>query len=232
MKEVRIGREDKGKGNITVSPDRKMVGRHHAILWIDEENGKVNIEEVDAKNGTFVNGRRIAKSGCLKETDQVWLGEVGPLGYQLDIKTIIGGLRTDYSEEFKKVIDTYEEYYAEIKQLEENKRKKTVMPRAIISFIFAFAALLICLLYKGEDAMSIRITVMTVGSAIIAGLNIIPFGRNDDTKMQMTDINLRYQDRYCCPKCGTKFNLGNHWKIVRSNHCPNPKCNAKYVKQS
>lgn len=231
MKEVKIGREDKGKGNnITVPSNCKMVGRHHAILWIDEEKGTLTIEEVDAKNGTFVNGRRIAKSGLLKVGDRVWLGEVGPLGYQVDVDKILNALRTDYSEEFQSVIDAYEEYYDEIKQLEENKRKKTVMPRAVISFLFALAALLICLLYKGADAMNIRITVMTVGSALIAALNLIPFGKNEDTKMQITDINLRYQDRYCCPKCGTKFNLSNHWKIVRANHCPNPKCNAKYTK--
>jgi len=230
MKEIKIGREEKGKGNITVPSECKMVGRHHAILWLDEEKGTLTIEEVDAKNGTYVNGRRIVKSGLLKVGDRVWLGSPGPLGFQVDVDSILNALKSDYSEEFQSVIEAYEEYYAEIKQLEEKKRKKTVMPRAVISFLFAFAALLICVLYKGEDAMNIRITVMTIGSALIAAFNLIPFGKNEDTKMQMTDINLRYQDRYCCPKCGAKFNLNNHWKIVRSNHCPNPKCNAKYTK--
>lgn len=230
LKPIKIGREDKGKGDITVPPECKMVGRHHATLWVDDENGTLTIEEIDAKNGTFVNGRRIAKSGQLKTGDRVWLGEEGPLGYHVDVDSLLKMFRTDFSEEFQQVIDTYEEYYADVKKLENNKRKKTMMPRAIISFIFAIAALLICILYNGEDAMSIRITVMTVGSAIIAGLNLIPFGKNEDMKIQMADLNLRYQSRYCCPKCGTKFNLNNHWKIVQNNHCPNPKCNAKYTK--
>lgn len=228
LRPIKIGRDDKGKGDITVPQDCKMVGRHHATLWVDEENGTLTIEEIDAKNGTFVNGRRIAKSGQLKLGDRVWLGEEGPLGFQVDVDSLLKDLRTDFSKEFEKVIEAYDEYYAEIKQMEDKKRKKTMMPRAIISFLFALTALLICVLYKGEDAMSIRITVMTVGSTISAGLLLIPFGKNEDTKMQMTEISLKYQDRYCCPKCGTKFNLNNHWKLVQNNHCPNSKCNAKY----
>ena len=232
LRPIKIGREDKGKENITVPQECKMVGRHHATLWVDDENGTLTIEEIDAKNGTFVNGRRIAKSGQLKVGDRVWLGEEGPLGYQVDVDKLLTDIRTDYSEEFEKVIEAYDEYYAEIKQLEESKRKKTVMPRAIISFIFAVAALLICLFSKGPDAMSTRITVMTVGTAIVAALNLIPFGKSEDTRMQMTDISLRYQDRYCCPKCGAKFNLNSHWKIVQKNHCPKFKCILFIVKFS
>lgn len=220
-----IGREATGKGDVKVPENCKMVGRNHAKLNLDTDSGTVTIEEIDAKNGTYVNGRRIVKSRALSADDEVWLGEIGPLGYKLDVARYVKGVRTDYSEEFKDVIKAYEEYSAEVKRLEYAKRKKTVLPRTIISMLFAVASLVIIIFFKD---LSLRITVMTVGSAIIAAFNLIPFGKNDDVKEKQTDLQMKYQERYRCPKCEAKFNLNTHWKIVQSNHCPNPKCNAKY----
>lgn len=232
---IMIGREATGKGAIKVPDNCKMVGRNHAKINLDTDNGTVTIEEIDAKNGTYVNGRRIARSRALNADDEVWLGEIGPLGYQLDVSRLVKGVRTDYSEEFEEVKKVYEEYYAECKRLEDSKRKKTVLPRTIVSLLFALVALVICvrpqLLFPNatdSEAMTARITVMTVGSAVIAALNLIPFGKKEDLREKMTDLQMQYQDRYRCPRCGAKFNLNTHWKIVQSNHCPNPKCNAKY----
>ena len=220
-----IGREATGRGAVKVPENCKMVGRNHAKINLDSDSGTVTIEEIDAKNGTFVNGRRIVKSRALSADDEVWLGEVGPLGYQLDVASYVKRVRSDYSAEFEDAIKAYEEYYAECKRLENAKRKKTVLPRTIISLLFAVASLVIILFFKD---LSLRITVMTVGSAIIAAFNMIQFGKFDNTKEKQTDLQMKYQERYCCPKCGAKFNLNTHWKIVQSNHCPNPKCKAKY----
>ena len=220
-----IGREATGKGDVKVPENCKMVGRNHAKLNLDTDSGTVTIEEIDAKNGTYVNGRRIVKSRALSADDEVWLGEIGPLGYKLDVARYVKGVRSDYSAEFEDVIKAYEEYLAECKRMENAKRKKTLLPRTIVSILFAVVSLVVIILFG--DA-TLKIMVMTIGSAIVAALNLIPFGKNDDSRAKMADLQLQYQDRYCCPKCGAKFNLNTHWKMVQSNHCPNPKCNAKY----
>lgn len=225
---IMVGRKATGKDAIIVPDSCQMVGKTHAYVVLDDEKGTVSIENIDAKNGTYVNGRAIVKSP-INKGDEVWLGTIGSLGYKLDVDALIDENRTDYSEEFNEVIKVYEEYYAECRRLEKNARNKTFMPRAIISFLFALISVVLVLVYK--DDMSLRITVMTVGSAVISAVTLIPFGKNDDLKMKMTELQLEYQDRYCCPKCGAKFNLNTHWKIVQRNHCPNPKCNAKYNKQ-
>lgn len=224
---IMVGRKATGKDAIIVPDSCGMVGKTHAYVILDDEDGTVSIENIDAKNGTYVNGRAIVKSP-LERGDDVWLGTIGPLGYNLNVDALIDGNRTDYSEEFSEVIKAYEEYYAECKRIEKIARNKTVMPRAIVSLLFAIISLVIFFIYQD---ISLRITVTTIGSALIAAINIIPFGKNDDVRIKMAELQLEYQDRYCCPKCGTKFNLNTHWKIVQRNHCPNPKCNAKFSKQ-
>ena len=223
---IMVGRKATGKDAIIVPESCQMVGKTHAYVVVDNEGGTVSIENIDAKNGPYVNGRAIIKSP-IEKGDEVWLGAIGPLGYKLDVDALIDGNRTDYSEEFKEVIKVYEEYYAECRRLEKNARNKTVMPRSIISLLFALVSL--AFIVNGD--ITTKITVMTIGSAVIAAVNLIPFGKNDDLKMKMTELQLKYQDRYCCPKCETKFNLNTHWKVIQHNHCPNPKCNAKFSRE-
>ena len=188
---IMVGRKATGKDAIIVPESCQMVGKTHAYVVVDNEGGTVSIENIDAKNGTYVNGRAIIKSP-IEKGDEVWLGAIGPLGYKLDVDALIDGNRTDYSEEFKEVIKVYEEYYAECRRLEKNARNKTVMPRSIISLLFALVSL--AFIVNGD--ITTKITVMTIGSAVIAAVNLIPFGKNDDLKMKMTELQLKYQDRY------------------------------------
>ena len=222
-----VGRKATGKDAIIVPDSCQMVGKTHAYVVVDNEDGTVSIENIDAKNGTYVNGRAIIKSP-IEKGDEVWLGAIGPLGYKLDVDALIDGNRTDYSEEFDEVIKAYEEYYAKCRQIEKVARNKTLMPRAIASLVFSIILLILLIVYKD---ISLRITASSVGAAVLAAINVIPFGKNEDVRLKLSELQLEYQDRYSCPKCGAKFNLNIHWKIVQRNHCPNPKCNAKYSKQ-
>lgn len=224
---IMVGREATGKDAIIVPDSCQMVGKTHAYVVVDNEDGTVSIENIDAKNGTYVNGRAIIKSP-IEKGDEVWLGAIGPLGYKLDVDALIDGNRTDYSEEFDEVIKAYEEYYAKCRQIEKVARNKTLMPRAIASLVFSIILLILLIVYKD---ISLRITASSVGAAVLAAINVIPFGKNEDVRLKLSELQLEYQDRYSCPKCGAKFNLNTHWKIVQRNHCPNPKCNAKYIKQ-
>jgi DNA-binding winged helix-turn-helix (wHTH) protein len=52
--------------------DHPSVSRHHARIVIVGQD--VTIEDLESKNGTFVNGKRIARSCALSDGDQVRIG--------------------------------------------------------------------------------------------------------------------------------------------------------------
>jgi CRP-like cAMP-binding protein len=82
VREARLGRYDRVTGimpdvDLSGMPDSASVSRLHARLVLDEEGFKL-IEEVGVKNGTHVNGRRIAPNEpvLLKDGDRIGLGAV------------------------------------------------------------------------------------------------------------------------------------------------------------
>lgn len=224
MEIIKIGREEKGKNCITVPQDRSMVGRHHAQLNVDMENGTMTISENDAKNGTYLNGTRISKSRNLKMGDEVWLGEKGPLGYQVNVDDILKKIKSDYSVEFKEVISKYEEYFSQVQKIKKKYNNKYILPRKIVGAVCAVAGVIAFFLLKDPTN---RIAVISIGGAVGALLALIP-ANSESVNKSIMELKLKYEDYYVCPKCGTKFNLDRHWKFMLKNGCTNPKCNAKF----
>ena len=117
--EIKIGREVAGAQVLNVPSTYKKVSRRHAsIYW---QGGVVTIEDNESSNGTFVNGKRIAKTK-ITENDAVWLGGKGEDGsYPLDVMKIFDSCRniekqhrTDYSKEFTDIKRAYQEYKQEM----------------------------------------------------------------------------------------------------------------------
>lgn len=65
---LRIGRS---RSNEIVLTDSE-VSRHHAFVW--ESNGTVYVRDEGSRNGTFVNGSRIANATALHPGDRIQLG--------------------------------------------------------------------------------------------------------------------------------------------------------------
>lgn len=64
--------------DLRFDPDRELdvSARHAAIVRRDDQ---WFVQDVGSRNGTFVNGRRITGETRLSDTDQIRLGEHGPL---------------------------------------------------------------------------------------------------------------------------------------------------------
>ena len=237
--EIKIGREETGPSTLTVPANYKKVGRHHAKLkWQD---GMMTLEDNESVNGTFVNGKRIAKSK-VGEDDSVWLGgyNSGDDCFQLDMKKIFAscrkaeeGNRTDYSAEFENLKQAYIEYQKEVSELKKKATNQSQLPRLLASLVPAVIGLIILIV---SDDPTMRIVSMSVGSVLSGIVGILTLGKSNSAseKMseQITDLRIRYQPRYCCPNRGQKFPLTKHWKELESEvTCPNPNCNAIFVKQ-
>ena len=225
--QIKIGKEETGANTITVPSSCKRVSRRHAVLsWKD---GAMTIEDNESTNGTFVNGRRIARTK-VGENDEVWLGGTsGAECYQVDIKKVFASCReaekksrTDYFKEFEDIKKAYIEYKAEETKIKNTQNVKM----RVVNFIPMVAGGVFALIPLGF------MRIIGLGVGVIITLLLLSKENKHDINEEITELQIKYQPRYCCPKCGTKFPLTTHWKKLEAEgKCPNPKCNAKFVKQ-
>lgn len=226
--EVKIGREVEGNSILLVPPMYKKVSRcHAALLWKD---GLVVIEDNESANGTFVNGKRIAKAK-VRENDTVWLGGVGGEGcYQLDMKKVFascreaeGKLRTDYSKEFEGIRQAYIDYQAEVSKLKNSQNIKQRVVNYVPMVVGGVFAVI------PTDLGFMRLIGLGIG--VVITLLLLSRDSKHDINEEITELQIKYQPRYSCPKCGMKYPFTMHWKKLEAEgKCPNPKCDAQFVK--
>ena len=242
--DIKIGKEVEGNNILIVPSNCKLVSRKHATLsWHD---GVATIEDNESTNGTYVNGKRVAKSK-VTENDIVWLGgKGGDECFQLDMKKIFDSCRnaekkarTDYTKEFEDLKRVYMDYQAEVAELKKKTTQSSQLPKMLASLIPAVAGLIFFLATLGSDNPqmgNIRIGIMLSGTAISGVVGVLTMGKNNAISEKMneeiTEIQIKYQKKYCCPKCGMKYPFTTHWKKLEAEgKCPNPKCDAQFVKQ-
>lgn len=226
--EVKIGREVEGNSILLVPPAYKKVSRRHAaLLWKD---GLVVIEDNESANGTFVNGKRIAKAK-VRENDTVWLGGVGGEGcYRLDMKKVFascreaeGKLRTDYSKEFEGIRQAYIDYQAEVSKLKNSQNIKQRVVNYVPMVVGGVFAVI------PTDLGFMRLIGLGIG--VVITLLLLSRDSKHDINEEITELQIKYQPRYSCPKCGMKYPFTMHWKKLEAEgKCPNPKCDAQFVK--
>jgi hypothetical protein len=221
--------------DINVPNEFLNVSHQHAtISWHGINNGKegiVVIEDHDTSNGTFVNGRRYAKTK-LHEDDVVCLGGNSKDDYHLNLKKLFADFkqaelkeRTDFSEEFVELKQVSVSYFKEKQKIMKVKgwTQRLVMygVPTIVSTGLGFLVT--------EKSLS-RLLFMVLG--FVLGI-IVDFMFSKDEREKMEDLRLKYQPRYRCPKCGYKYNLETqHWKQLEAEGCSNPKkCDAKFKKE-
>ena len=223
---IKIGKEETGANTITVPGGCKRVSRHHAVLlWKD---GAMTIEDNESTNGTFVNGKRIAKTK-VGENDAVWLGGTsGSDCYQVDMKTVFAScreaeekVRTDYSKEFEEIKKAYIEYKVEEAKIKNDHNVKT----RLVNFIPMICGGVFALIPLGF------MRIIGLGVGVIITLLLLSKENKHDINEEITELQIKYQPRYCCPKCCMKYPFTMHWRKLEAEGCPNPKCNAKFGKE-
>lgn len=177
----------------------------------------------------------------MRENDTVWLGGNNPEDcYQLDVKKVFETCRetekkarTDFSQEFADLKQVYIDYQAKLAELKKKSTVKSQLPLRIVSFIPTVVGAILAVL-PGADPQN-RIVAISVGGAITGLINILMLGKNtgpsDKLNEQITELQIEYEKKYCCPKCGKQYPLTMHWKKLEAEgKCLNPKCDAKFVK--
>ena len=233
MIEIKIGREELGPNDIKVPDNFRKVSRHHGKLEYD--NGVLTYIDNDSSNGSFVNGEQVA-STRIKKGDDVRLGGLSYGDcYVLDvndvfekIKEIENANRTDFSVEFANMKKAYIAYQDEVAKLRQETNKKAQLPRLIATLVPAAVGLILMPFVGGEA----RIVVISIGSVVSALMGIFTLGKNNDITEELTDIQLKYQPRYKCPKCGKNIPMTIHWKKLEADGCCPFGCGARFVKDN
>jgi len=234
--EVKIGRNVDGKHDVLVPDQFKKVSRVHAKLEL--KNGSFILHDMESANGTYVNGQRIFKKEINTENDTVLLGDTDETNaYKLDLEKISKMMsdeerssRTDFSEEFLNLVKVYNDYNNELNAFRRKEQLKSQIPKIGISV--GIALLLLVIKHLGfipDDYKDMIYPLMLIVMGIAGVFTLM--SSSPDIREKQIEIELKYQNNYCCPKCKKIFNLNIHWKkLLNQKYCPH-NCGAQFLKQ-
>jgi ribosomal protein L37AE/L43A len=232
--EITIGREVSGAMDIQVPQDYSKVGRIHAKIICNNSN--LFIEDLNSSNGSYINGRRVSKKE-LHTNDIIFLGSKDHLdSFQLPVSKVMDDIkkleqlkRTDFTNEFKTLVLSHNQYNAEKIKMRKKSQQKGQMPKLIISI--GVGLILLIITYNVElSPKAQKLVYPTIMLVTAAGgfVSMIGGGKNDIAE-DMVDLEIKYQDKYRCPKCNKKYNLNMHWKkLAKDKKCPHG-CGAIFV---
>ncbi len=211
-KELLIGR---GATNDVVV-EQSIVSRVHAKITFVED-GKIQVEDLNSANHTFVNGEKILKK-IITPTDRVTLGS-----YPLDTKSLFKKFienKTDFRKEFLLLKTKHEEYERKVDQMQKGAQTKPMYIRA--GFTVAAMALSFFVI---EDP-NLKYPVM-MGAGIVGGFLSVSNKGNTQMKDEIDRLSVQLQREYKCPKCGMSLmsKRWNYWAGLGT--CP--QCEARWM---
>lgn len=216
---IKIG---SGTKNGIVINDASVSREHALIKYLG--SGEYRIEDLNSKNGTYVNDRRIIKSRFLAK-DTVTLGTYLLTGDDLiyQVKKILNRERKDFSEEFGIIIKQLQEYESK----KDKILKRPILPHLLKAGIL-LAIILLMLFYPGlvpNDSVKIAL-VMSVGLvSVVEGV----FSNSKLKKQKKLDfLKLEYEDLLQCPKCNSKLIKLTSAYLAGKGKCPNDNCDAYF----
>lgn len=203
MKELTIGRTQ--DNNIVI--DNSMVGRHHAKIIMDK-GGNCELVDLQSKNGTFVNGRKVKGSVSIKPGDRIVLAsttlttnwkaildqmsedepvqEAKPKSAPVSNKTIIpSSVLYDFSKDVSSIFQERTEQMTKT----INDFKTTQLPKRRHSFIKHFSEDVLDLLIERYDFVGSRI------SALLKKLESESSSFQTEYDSDMKKLDITYQFR-------------------------------------
>jgi pSer/pThr/pTyr-binding forkhead associated (FHA) protein len=197
------------------------VSRYHAqLMQINEE--EYIIEDLNSTNGTYVNGQKIKKV-TVTVNDKIVLAEYDfDLAKQLGIKEPTIRTNGNYSEEFNKLKDVYQNYKdqkaaASKKYFNKNALVRTLIIVLPIGIYFGLG------LYKDPKMGGMFFLFSCLFNAIGAWVKL----GEKEYNTQQEEIEIDYLLKWTCPnpKCRQALPT-RHWRIAKEQikTCRHCKC--------
>lgn len=197
------------------------VSRYHAKLIHNEEGWL--LEDLSSTNGTFVNGSQIVRK-YVTPGDKITLGD----SYELNLSEV-QKFNNDYSEEFDKLKDVYENYTQAKVKIQSSNQFKTRLIQTLPFVIPGIIGVIVGFLGKGSMALLVLSLIITICAPTIG----IYLAAKQSAKIPilLQDLTNQFKIDYVCPKCGTF--LGEvPWESLRNRkQCPVSSCKAKWMSE-
>lgn len=230
--EIKIGRKVNGSMDYKVPDQYVKVSKEHALLRYENEH--FEIKDLDSSNGTYVNGKRIA-SKKISINDKVFLGDKdGEESFHLDLKKLLSDFekikhenRVDFSNEFKSLVYVYQNYHSDLASLRRKNQLKSQAPKIMVSILIgAILIIAVVLDLIPKEFQKFQYPVIMIVMAVVGVLSFT--SKPVNILDAQTELELKYQIKYACPKCNKPFSLNTHWKKLKSNRkCPH-NCGAEF----
>lgn len=161
------------------------VSREHVAIT-DLEDGKVLVEDLGSKNGTYYKGQRITKM-------EIPVGETIKLG-KFDLKLSDVFVR---NEKFERLSEIWEKYSKEKLAIQKKYYKKNFM-RSVPAYLLAVVGF-VCNILPSFDEY--RVYVAIVGIVLVGIIAMMSYKSVGQYPEEMEALKQQFKIDYVCPKC-------------------------------
>lgn len=217
--DITIGRST--DNDITI--EDPTVSSHHATLMFLHPG--YQLIDNDSTNGTFVDHRRI-KVASLEDSNEIAFGS-----YQISFAELLSTAtpiynrqKTDFSSEYVSLLHVFKQY-------QSKKDKIQTQSKGPLIFRLLASGSLVLLILRFPDLISdtIRFPLILLIGLLPIVYNLL-FNQRKKKQELIALLDLEYEERLQCPKCGFRMIGYNYTYWQGRASCLNKKCTAKYRK--
>ncbi|MDR1379873.1 MAG: FHA domain-containing protein [Tannerella sp.] len=201
--------------------DDPQVSRYHAQLTRDEK-GNLLLDDLGSTNGTFVNDCQIVRK-YVSAADGITFGA----NYTLTVNDILKR-DNDYSEEFARLKNVYDEYIREKIRVQSSNQFKTRLFQSLPFAVVGVAGIVLGFMGHTNKGVFIFSFILAVLAPTIG----IYFGARQAAKIpaQLQRLAHQFKIDYVCPKCGTFLGEIPWESLSNKKRCPVSACRAKWIR--
>ena len=229
LMELMIGRDaDSGKLCVAVGGKNvlagetdsvpKSVSREHVRLTVTDE-GHLILQNLNIENDLYVNNYGVERK-CIQQGDRI---ELGHDHYQLSWDILDSFIRL---ADIRPLEQVWKDYQAERLRLQIKERRFGVLRSA--TGILTTAAMILGFLELGGNGNSLRLILYGSSFLVTLAFFVIAWRSASQVPLSQQQLEESIRHRYCCPSCGSLFNLQSYDFLRQMKKCPH--CGAIIIK--
>lgn len=209
-----------GKNYLDGEPDSvpKNVSREHARLTVTDE-GVMVLDNLNIENDLYVNNYGVERKR-IQHGDRIELGrDHYPLAWELLDKFF-------RLADIRPLEQVWKDYQAERLQLQIKERRFGVLRSA--TGLLTTAAMILGFMEGSDNGVSMRLVLYVVMGVVSLLFLVLAWRSASRVPLRQLQLDETTRRHYCCPSCGSLFNLQSYDLLRQMKKCPH--CGALIIK--